>query len=66
MNQKAQSDSEIIVKAFLILLGIILMIAFLAMPITGDIAGVTIQLPMIGWMIGILMVIFVIVLYFKK
>ncbi|MFA6320021.1 MAG: hypothetical protein WCX66_03795 [archaeon] len=70
LTNKAQSQVEILVAILLVVALVIIAIAFLSMPITGNIAGLLITMPVIGWIIlGIVAIIVLIVIVasmFKK
>lgn len=45
-NKKAQADGEV---AILIGIGIVILLIVLSLPVTGNIFGQEIKLPLIGW-----------------
>jgi Na+/H+ antiporter NhaA len=45
---------------------IIVAVAFLAMPVSGTIAGIAINMPMIGWIIGGILALFVLFIAVTK
>lgn len=61
-NKKAQSDVEI---AILIGIGIILLLLVLALPITGNVFGQELELPLIGWVGFAVFAVIALYLFFK-
>jgi uncharacterized membrane protein len=61
-NKKAQTDGEI---AILIGIGIIILLIILALPVTGNVFGQEVKLPLIGWVGFAAFAVIALYLFFK-